>query len=129
MKFKRQFYNQKRQRVANRYSALLANTPIQTPKEQTNAIHVYHQYTILSSKRDEIAAALKAANIASAIYYPIPLHKQPVFAERWKNHQFFNAEKIAKTCLSLPIYPEMTEAQIMQVTNIIGGVCHAEMPA
>lgn len=115
-------YNAERQRVATTYTHLLKKLPVQTPIEQSAAKHVYHQYTILSEKRDIIANALKAADIASAIYYPIPLHRQAVFAERFKDKTLIHAEKVAQTCLSLPIYPEMTAEQIEQICHVIRNV-------
>jgi dTDP-4-amino-4,6-dideoxygalactose transaminase len=63
--------------------------------------------------------ALADNQIASAIYYPIPLHKQRVFAEDYADISLPVSEKIASECLSLPIFPELSELQIKQITDII----------
>jgi dTDP-4-amino-4,6-dideoxygalactose transaminase len=84
--------------------------------------HVYHQYTILTSQRDAVMAALQAAGIGCAVYYPIPLHRQRAFAKDYCNVSLPVAEAVAQQCLSLPIFPEMQEAQVDEVVGVIAGV-------
>lgn len=114
-------YNSERRRVAHRYNELLTGTGVTTPHEDGIGNHVYHQYTLLSERRDDIMAALKAADIASAIYYPIPLHRQNVFAEDYRDLVLPVTEDIALRCLSLPIYPEMPDESIVRVAETIRG--------
>jgi dTDP-4-amino-4,6-dideoxygalactose transaminase len=66
--------------------------------------------------------ALSAAGIASAIYYPIPLHRQKVFAAECRDLSLPVAESVAERCLSLPIFPEMTDGQVEEVVKIIKSV-------
>ena len=108
-------YNRERRRVAHRYSAALAPLGITPPMEDGIGNHVYHQYTLLSDRRDAIMAKLGERQIASAIYYPIPLHKQNVFAAACAGLSLPVSEGIAARCLSLPIFPEMTDAQVDEV--------------
>ncbi|RII27561.1 MAG: erythromycin biosynthesis sensory transduction protein eryC1 [Geobacter sp.] len=108
-------YNQERRRVAHRYSAALAPLGITPPVEDGIGNHVYHQYTLLSDRRDTIMAGLGECQIASAIYYPIPLHKQNVFAAACTGLSLPVSEGVAARCLSLPIFPEMTDAQVDEV--------------
>lgn len=115
-------YNQKRRRAAHLYSQLLAALPVTTPYEDGAGVHVYHQYTFLSERRDAIAKALQGAGIASAIYYPIPLHRQKAFAEDHRKVTLPHSEQAAKYCLSLPIYPELTEEMIHRIVAVIQGV-------
>lgn len=113
-------FNQERRRVAHRYSAGLQDI-VQVPFEDGKGQHVYHQYTLLTDKRDAIMARLSEQQIASAIYYPIPLHRQNVFAEQCRNLSLPVAEAIASRCMSLPIYPEMTDEQVDQVIAAVRG--------
>ncbi len=112
-------YNAGRRRVAHLYTELLADTSVIPPAEDGKGIHVYHQYTVLTSARDAIMKALAATEIASAIYYPIPLHRQEVFASEYAGITLPVAEETAARCLSLPIFPEMTDAQVRDVVRVI----------
>ena len=112
-------YNEGRRRVAHRYSSLLAGSIVAPPVEDGKGIHVYHQYTVLTSHRDAIMLKLTEAEIASAIYYPIPLHRQEVFAAEYAGMNLPVTEDIAARCLSLPIFPEMTDEQVEKVVRVI----------
>jgi dTDP-4-amino-4,6-dideoxygalactose transaminase len=114
-------YNLGRKRVAGLYSDMLAGTEVTVPFEDGRGVHVYHQYTLLSDRRDEIIRALAAADISSAIYYPIPLHRQEVFAADYRHLSLPVAESVAARCLSLPIFPEMTDGQVEEVAGVIKG--------
>ena len=67
-------YNQARRHVAHLYSELMADLPLVTPYEDEVGEHVYHQYTLLSDRRDDILKALQDNQIGCAVYYPVPLH-------------------------------------------------------
>ena len=116
-------FNQQRQRVAKEYTERLQNS-VSTPKPNSQGKHIYHQYTILHPKRDEIHAALKAADIASAVYYPIPIHRQPLFHDQYKDLDLPVTEELTTQCLSLPIYPELTTQQIDKICAVIKRVTH-----
>jgi dTDP-4-amino-4,6-dideoxygalactose transaminase len=115
-------YSEGRRRVAHLYSELLKGSAVTPPCEDGKGVHVYHQYTVLADCRDAIMAALTTAGIASAIYYPIPLHRQDVFAEAFKGVFLPVAEETANRCMSLPIFPEMTDAQVREVVGVIKSV-------
>jgi dTDP-4-amino-4,6-dideoxygalactose transaminase len=115
-------FNEGRRRVAHRYSKLLSGTVVTPPFEDGKGVHVYHQYTCLTERRDDVMAALTKAGIASAIYYPVPLHKQEVFAEECRGVTLPVTDKVAATCMSLPVYPEMTDAQVDEVVGVIKSV-------
>jgi len=112
-------YNRQRYENARRYSEGLAGCGVITPYEDGLGQHVYHQYTLQSDQRDRIHQALGEAGVASAIYYPIPLHRQEVYAERFEGVSLPAAEHAARQVLSLPMFPELTEAQIEQVCATI----------
>lgn len=84
--------------------------------------HVYHQYTIRAERRNELKAHLDSLGIGSAVYYPKPLHLQPCFAALgYRPGQFPHSECAADSVLSLPIYPELPDADQSQVIDAIRG--------
>jgi len=114
-------YSQNRRRVAHRYSEALADTSIQVPYEDGKGLHVYHQYTLLHEKRDNIMTALQEKNIACAVYYPIPLHKQDVYMDAYKDIHLPVTESVAEKCFSLPVYPELENDNIDTISDVIKG--------
>jgi dTDP-4-amino-4,6-dideoxygalactose transaminase len=112
-------YNNKRRQKASLYNELLSDI-VTCPIEKEGAFHVYHQYTIRSSRRDLIQKALKENNISSVVYYPVPLHLQKALDFLgYKEGSFPIAEKISKEVLSLPIYPELDESDVYLTADII----------
>jgi len=112
-------YNNNRRRVDQTYKAMMADTDVQMPFEDGIGHHVYHQYTCMHPQRDKIMQTLRDAGIACAIYYPIPLHKQEVFADDCKNLTLPVTESVVQNCFSLPVYPELTEDKIQIITDTI----------
>jgi dTDP-4-amino-4,6-dideoxygalactose transaminase len=113
-----------RQANAARYDPLLAGVKgVSTPQAAPEAEHVYHQYTIRisgASMRDRVQKALADEDIASMIYYPVPLHLQPMFAGLgYKPGSLPIAERVATEVLSLPIYPELSAEQIERVAAAV----------
>jgi dTDP-4-amino-4,6-dideoxygalactose transaminase len=115
-------YNAGRRRVAALYTSLLRDSQVIPPHEDGKGVHVYHQYTVLTDRREAIMDALAAARIASAVYYPIPLHRQEVFAKEYQDVSLPVAEGIAGRCMSLPIFPEMSDDQVREVVAVIKSV-------
>lgn len=98
--------NAGRRRVAHRYNELLKDTPgIVTPYEDDRAKHVYHQYTIrvLNGRRDEVQRQLAERGIGTMVYYPVPVHKLPIYKDTTPTLPV--AERLAGEVLSLPIWP------------------------
>jgi dTDP-4-amino-4,6-dideoxygalactose transaminase len=90
--------------------------PVVPPVEAAYATHVYHQYTVRLPNRDAAQAVLKARKIGSMVYYPIPLHLQPMFAGRGlRAGDLPESERASAECLSLPMFPELTDEQIARV--------------
>ena len=111
-------FNARRREIAATYSRLLAEV-VETPFEDGHGRHVYHQYTILSDRRDAIQKALTEAGIACAVYYPVPLHQQEMFAATHGDLKLPVTERTAQRCLSLPISPMLQDAQIERVCEVI----------
>ena len=118
-------YNQARRHVAHLYSELMADLPIVTPYEDGLGEHVYHQYTLLSDRRDDILKALQDNQIGCAVYYPVPLHQQNVFKEECEGLSLPVTESVSLTCFSLPICPFLEDATSKDIVGIIRGVLTA----
>ncbi len=89
-----------------------AGDAIVQPAVMDGAYHVYHQYTIRVSHRDAVQEELKSRGIASTVYYPLPLHLQPVFKDLgYKLGDFPESEKAAREALSLPMFPELRPSE------------------
>ncbi|WP_018862322.1 MULTISPECIES: DegT/DnrJ/EryC1/StrS aminotransferase family protein [unclassified Thioalkalivibrio] len=113
-------YNAQRRRVAASYRKGLEGLPVQTPHEDGIGTHVYHQYTLLTDHRDAIMQALKEAEIAHAIYYPVPLHQQKAFVDLPNLPESLPVtESVAARCLSLPVFPELEDEQIETICATI----------
>ena len=118
-------YNQERRRVAHRYNAGLCLLNLQTPCEDGVGLHVFHQYTVLTDHRAAIQQALAEQQMASAVYYPVPLHQQKVFASISAGTHFPVTESVSQRCLSLPIYPELSNEAVDEVCAVIRQVLQA----
>jgi dTDP-4-amino-4,6-dideoxygalactose transaminase len=113
-----------RQRNADRYRQLFREfhleSKISLPVAPPRFVHVYNQFTIRSSDRDNLREHLRSSGIPSEIYYPIPLHLQKAFSYLGhKPGDFPASEAASREVLSLPIYPELTEAQQRSVVAAI----------
>ena len=115
-------WNEARRQVAQRYNELLAGLPVTTPYESPDVYHVYHQYTIRVQQRDALAAYLKERGIGTMVYYPVPLHLQGLYAGLgYGEGSLPVSEAVSREVLSLPTYPELTEAQQVEVAEAIRG--------
>lgn len=112
-------YNRARRHAAHLYSRLMADLPLTTPFEDGLGEHVYHQYTLLCDRRDEVIKALQDHQIACAIYYPVPLHKQNVFKAAYSDLKLPATEQVAANCMSLPICSSLTDDTIEQIVGVI----------
>ena len=109
-----------RTRVAHRYHELLKDTPLQLPAEAGYARSAWHLYVVRHARREELKKHLEKNGIGCALHYPLPLHLQKCYASLgYRPGAFPVAEKAARECLSLPIYPELTEARIQRVVAVI----------
>lgn len=111
-----------RQSHAAEYTRLLSEIPgVMPPLVQEGYEHVYHQYTVRTEKRDGLQKFLNERKIGSTIYYPHPLHLQPLYSSLGhKPGDFPHAERASKEVLSLPMYPELKKEQIARVVETIG---------
>lgn len=110
-------WNDRRRANAARYEAALSGMPgVCPPRTDPANEHIWHQYTSRAERRDELMAHLKARGIGCAIYYPLPLHLQPCFAHLGYTRGALPVTEAAMdSVLSLPIYAELTTAQLDEV--------------
>jgi dTDP-4-amino-4,6-dideoxygalactose transaminase len=110
-------WNQQRQEVANRYQELLSPLPtLKLPQALYGSQHVWNQYTIMIPSRDEVRERLQQMGVISMVYYPIPLHLQPVYQELgYQIGQLPNSEQASDEVLSLPMFPGLTIEEQQQV--------------
>ena len=106
---------------AAEYTRLLQQMPgVMPPIEPEGLEHVYHQYTIRTERRDGLQQHLATQKIGSTVYYPHPLHLQPLYKSLGhKPGDFPHAERAAQEVLSLPMYPELRKDQITRVVETI----------
>jgi perosamine synthetase len=111
-------FNERRRAIAARYDAELRG--VITPGVRPGVTHVYHQYTIRVAGRDAFAERLKERGVGSAIYYPIPVHRQkPFLALGHGNERYPVTERLTEQVLSIPVHPSLTDDE---VATVIGAV-------
>jgi dTDP-4-amino-4,6-dideoxygalactose transaminase len=113
-----------RQRNAERYRTLFRECDLDhrvgPPAVPAGFVHVYHQFVVRATDRDSLREYLQSVGIPSEIYYPHPLHLQPAFAYLGhKPGDFPQAELASRQVLALPVYPELSEAQLQAVVRAI----------
>ncbi len=114
-------YNRRRRDIAAYYTSRFANLPlVLPPPEEEGTLAVHHLYVIQAQARDALREHLTRRGIGTAIHYPTPIHLQPVFLKQgFRSGQFPNAEHFAKRILSLPLYPELTDAEVEVVADAV----------
>lgn len=114
-------WSAKRRENAGFYDAAFAElSEVRTPVIDPLNESIYNQYTIRVPRRDELQAHLKSRGIGSAVYYPLPLHLQPCFAYLgYKEGSCPEAERASAEVLSLPVFPELTRAQLEEVADAV----------
>jgi dTDP-4-amino-4,6-dideoxygalactose transaminase len=113
--------NSQRSAIAQRYERGLRGLPLTMPKERAGAQHVYHLYVVACTQRGALMAYLAKHQIGCAIHYPVPVHRQHGYAERVivSPGGLPVTECICEQILSLPLYPELSDADVDSVIAII----------
>jgi dTDP-4-amino-4,6-dideoxygalactose transaminase len=124
-------WNDSRRALSSRYDALLRAAGladsgpypahgIVLPREVPGTRHIWHQYVIRTSRRDELRTFLADRQIGSEIYYPVPLHLQDALKSlAYKEGDFPEAERAAREVLALPIFPELREDEQQTVVDAL----------
>ena len=117
-------WTQARQRNAAYYNQAFAQASLGpqlvAPQASLDGRHIFNQYIVRVQSRDALKAFLSERRIGTEIYYPVPLHLQPCFAYLgYKTGEFPHSEQAAAETLALPIYPELSEAQLEHVSSSV----------
>jgi dTDP-3-amino-2,3,6-trideoxy-4-keto-D-glucose/dTDP-3-amino-3,4,6-trideoxy-alpha-D-glucose/dTDP-2,6-dideoxy-D-kanosamine transaminase len=110
--------NERRRDIATRYSQAICHPDVQVPAVNYDN-YVAHLYVIRTARRDNLREHLKGREIGTDIHYPVPDYRQPVFADRYASISLPNTECLSEDVLTLPCYPEMTNAQVGQVIEAV----------
>lgn len=113
-------WTERRRAIADHYRQALTETErVRLPRVPAGSAPVWHLFTLRSPQRDALRAHLERAGIATGIHYPHAVHQQPAFAARGRTPSLPVAERIAQTTLSLPLFPELREAQMAHVVETV----------
>ncbi len=116
----------RRRELAARYDAALADLPIGRPLVPPDRTHVFHQYTVtVGPDRDRIVAELAGAGVATGIYYPIPVHRQPYVTALGISASLPVTDDVAATTLSLPMFPGLRDDE----QDVVVGALRAAVTA
>lgn len=113
--------NDRRIAIAAAYDAALADGPLAPPARRPDARHVFHQYVVRVPDRAASQTALRAQGIGSGIHYPVPVHLQPAYRGRVAlgPARCRATEAAAREVLSLPMYPELTDAEVARIVTAL----------
>ncbi len=116
-------WNARRAQLAQIYEEVLEGTSVQLPKTMPGNNNTRHQFTILTPKRDELQAHLKANEVDSMIYYPVPIHFHSPYAHLAARGSLPVTESVSGSCLSLPIHPHLSDEQVRFAAETIRNFC------
>jgi dTDP-4-amino-4,6-dideoxygalactose transaminase len=113
--------NARRQELARRYDAALSDTSVVIPHSRKGVSHVYHQYVVRTDHRDDLRSFLKANGVGTLIHYPVPVHMQPAYQGRAlvDDAGLPETESICRRILSMPMHPQLTDAEVKEVGDLI----------
>jgi dTDP-4-amino-4,6-dideoxygalactose transaminase len=111
-------WNERRRTIARRYNELLADTGLVLP-DLLDERHVYHLYVVRAPERERLRARLRERGIGAVVHYPLPAHLQPVYQGLAPPGSLPVTERLAHEVLSLPIYPELTDAEVDAVAAAV----------
>ena len=115
-------WNEARRKNARSYGKGIHREGIKTPEARSHVSPVYHQYTLRCTDRENVAQALQEAGVATAVYYPVPLHRQEVFAYLPDGGKLEESETASRCVLSLPMCPQLTEEEIGKICHVINEI-------
>lgn len=112
--------NQRRRDIAAFYSARLAPLGLRPPRVDPDEVPAYHQYVVRTDQRDALRAHLKSHGVETGIHYPVALHRQAAWARAYAaGGSFPRAERLAGEVLSLPVFPDLSDAEVETVVAAV----------
>ena len=115
-------WNEARRRIAGLYRRLLSGVEVVLPPAGDERVRpVYHLFVIRTEHRDALADWLRSRGVECAVHYRLPIHLQPVYRRLFgfRGGEFPRAEELSRTCLSLPMWPGLTDDQVRYVCEAI----------
>ena len=114
-------WNERRRAVASMYNEKLAGLPVEVPFVADYAYHVYHQYTVRVDDRDRLREFLAGKGVGTAVHYPLGLHLQDAYLPLgYKKGDLPVCDEASSRVLSLPMFPEIEDAEVEYVCSMIG---------
>jgi dTDP-4-amino-4,6-dideoxygalactose transaminase len=112
--------NGRRRDIATRYSAAISAGGVVPPQTRQGCTHVFHQYVVRSQRRDALREFLQTRGVGTGIHYPVPIHKQPAYDGRIATAgDLTETERAAREIASLPMFPQLTSADVDQVCDAL----------
>jgi dTDP-4-amino-4,6-dideoxygalactose transaminase len=112
--------NQRRRDIAAYYRQRFRSLDVRVPQEGPGEVHVYHQFVIRTPRRDRLREHLARAGVETGVHYPLPLHRQPAWLQRYGElPPLPRAERLAQEILSLPVFPDLTDAEVERVADAV----------
>lgn len=112
-------WNEDRNRIANRYLEEICNEKIVLPESSQYGNHIYHIFAVRTFKRGELEKLLTSHGIGYGRHYPVPIYKQPAYADVYKGKIYPVADQISESEISLPMFYGMTDKQIDEIVRTI----------
>ncbi len=109
--------NARRAAIAAHYTEALRGRLV-TPPSDARRTHVYHQYVVRTQRRDALRKHLESQEVETGVHYPVPIHRQPAWVNAFgEGPTLPHAEQVAREILSLPVHPDMTDAEVEHVAR------------
>jgi dTDP-4-amino-4,6-dideoxygalactose transaminase len=119
-------WNARRRALADHYRSELERSNLLAPRELAGRKHVYHLYVVRVARRDAFRAALAELGVETAVHYPIPVHRQPAYADLAPaGRSLATSERLAAEIVSLPLYPELSDGEATYVAESASKVAAA----
>jgi dTDP-4-amino-4,6-dideoxygalactose transaminase len=112
--------NARRLQIAGVYDEAFAGGPLVVPEAHPDALHVYHQYTVRLKDPLRLQRVMQDAGVGTSILYPQPVHLQPAYRNHVARVDLTQTEKVCREILCLPMYPELTDAEVGRVVEAAG---------
>jgi dTDP-4-amino-4,6-dideoxygalactose transaminase len=113
-------WNNRRRVIAQRYREEIAGRGLRMQKTPEWAGHVYHLFVVVAEERERLRKHLESKGVFPGIHYPVPCHLQKAYSHLgYRKGDFPNAEALSEGCLSLPVFPEMTDEEVSYVIEAV----------
>jgi len=113
---------ERRRQIAAVYTEALSDVKgMSPPTERPSCRHSFYCYTVRTRRRDALAGHLESQGVASATYYPLPIHRQPALPAAYRRAKLLQTDRACREALSLPIFPRLTEETARKVAGMVAG--------